>query len=562
TRIYALALKANGEKLFKDKNDVEPVKEEPKTKEEKKEKKKKPETKKEKKKPLEVTIDFKGVNNRIIALPLPGGNYQNLMAVDGGVLYISKGKLKKYNIEEQKEEDILDQVSQAMVTADGKSFLYRSGKDFGITKIAPGQKPKSGKLNLDDLSMKIDPAKEWAQIFNDGWRIYRDYFYVSNLHNVDWKAIKKKYGQLVPYVGHRADLDYILSEVVSESNTGHSYVNWGDFKKVKRVDGGLPGAVFTADETAGRYKISKIYKGENWNKSRRSPLTEQEVDVNEGDYLISLNGKEITLNDNPYQPLENTVGKPVEIVVSAFADGSAQRTSTFKPIVSEQELRYINWVQERRALVDKLSGGRIGYIHVPNTSVEGNRELFKGMYTYHDKDALIIDDRYNGGGFIPDVMTELLNRKTLSYWHRNGLTPMRTPEVAHDGPKVMLINGYSSSGGDAFPYYFRKTGLGKLIGTRTWGGLVGISGNASLVDGGYISVPRFGVYDENSRWIVEGVGVAPDIKVVDRPEELAKGDDPSIRKAVSELLKELNENPPKKVKEPELPDRSGWKEND
>ena len=321
-------------------------------------------------------------------------------------------------------------------------------------------------------------------------------------------------------------------------------------------------ARLVADEKAGYFKIEKIYEGQNWNESLRSPLTEQGVDVKEGDFLVSINGHEITTAENPYAFLENTFGKPVEIGVSAKPGTGGLRLSVIKPIKSELELLYHNWVLERRALVDKLSGGKIGYIHVPNTAVEGNRELFKGMYAYNDKEALIIDDRYNGGGFIPDVMADLLDRKTLSYWNRNGLTPMKTPGIAHDGPKVMLINGYSSSGGDAFPYYFRKKGLGQLIGTRTWGGLVGISGNARLVDGGNISVPRFGVFDENSEWIVEGIGVYPDIEVVDRPEQLAKGIDPGIEKAVEVLLKELEKNPVKKVKVPEPPNRSGWIEKE
>lgn len=221
----------------------------------------------------------------------------------------------------------------------------------------------------------------------------------------------------------------------------------------------------------------------------------------------------------------------------------------------------MDWVNERRSLVDKLSGGKIGYIHVPNTSTDGNRELFKGMLAYNDKDALIIDDRYNGGGFIPDRMIDLVNRRTLVYWHRNNMEqPMKSPGIAHDGPKAMLINGYSSSGGDAFPYFFRKTGEGKLIGTRTWGGLVGISGNARLVDGGYISVPMFGIYDENGEWIIEGVGVYPDIEVIDRPEELAKGNDPTIEKAVEVLLEEMKQSPRKKVNSPTPPDRSKWVE--
>ncbi|HPE75359.1 MAG TPA: PDZ domain-containing protein [Draconibacterium sp.] len=552
TRIFAMALKADGEKLFKDKIDIEPVKmdlkEKAKDKEEKKEES------------VNVTIDVEGINNRIIALPPKAGEYRNLVAVDGGVLYISDGKLSKYNIAEEKEEVIMEKAIQARVSADGKMMLYRSGRDFGITKVAPGQKPDAGKLKLDNLEMKIDPAKEWQQIFNDGWRIYRDYFYVNNLHGVDWKAIKDNYGQLVPYVGHRADLDFILSEMISESNTGHSYVDWGDFEKPKRIEGGLLGAQLLADKKSGLYKIAKIYQGQNWDESLRSPLTEQGVNVKEGDYLISIDGHEIKTTDNPYEFLENTIGKKVEIVVNSTPEKDFARTSTIEPIKSELDLLYYNWVLERRAMVDKLSGGKIGYIHVPNTAVEGNRELFKGMYAYNDKDALIIDDRYNGGGFIPDVMADLLDRKTLSYWNVNGLTPMKTPGIAHNGPKAMLINGYSSSGGDAFPYYFRKKGLGQLIGTRTWGGLVGISGNARLVDGGNISVPRFGIYDENGEWIIEGIGVYPDIEVIDRPEQLAKGVDPGIEKAVEVLLKELEKNPPKKVKVPEPPNRSGWNE--
>jgi len=554
TKIYAMVLKKDGEELFKFKNDEEPVKE---GKAEEKEKKEESKTDE-----INVDIDVDGINSRIVALPLGTGNYRNLTAVDGGILYINDGKLSRYNIKDKKEEEILDKVRQFLLADDGRSLLYRSGNKFGIAKVAPGQKSGTGELNLSNMDMKIDPVKEWNQIFNDGWRIFRDYFYVSNLHGVDWKKVKENYSKLVPYVGSRADLDYIFSEMVSESNTGHSYVNWGDFKKPERIEGGLLGAKLVPDAKAGRYKIEKIFEGQNWEESLRSPLTEQGVDVNEGDYLISLNGHEITTKDNPYEFLENTDGKHIEIVVNTEPKREGARSSMIKPIKSELDLMYIDWVNERRAMVDKLSGGKIGYIHVPNTSIEGNRELFKGMYAYHNKEALIIDDRYNGGGFIPDVMADLLDRKTLSYWNVNGLTPMKTPGIAHDGPKVMLINGYSSSGGDAFPYYFKKKGLGTLIGTRTWGGLVGISGNAQFVDGGSFSVPRFGVFDENGKWIIEGIGVSPDIEVVDRPEQLAKGIDPGIEKAVEVLLKELKNNPAKKVVAPKPPDRSGWHEDE
>ncbi|HHN48141.1 MAG TPA: acetyl-CoA synthetase [Bacteroidales bacterium] len=553
-RIYAVALKDDGSRLITEKDDVEPV-----TKEEQDEKPargKKEETPKDD--TVRVNIDFENINKRVEALPMEAGNYRMLGMADGGLLYISEGKLMRYNGADQKAEEIMEKVSWAKPTADGKMFMYRSGSDYGIAKVAPNQKTGTGKLNLDQLEMRIDPRKEWDQIYKDGWRIFRDFFYVDNLHGIDWPGLKETYSQLLPYVGHRFDLDYILNEIISEANAGHAYVDWGDFPKVKRIDTGLLGAELEADENAGRFRIAKIYSGENWNPKRRSPLTEAGVDVKEGDYLISINGKEITTADNPYKFLENLAGQRVEIEVNARPQAQGARLSTITTIDSELELFYFNWVTERREMVDRLSGGRIGYFHVPNTAQDGNRELFRGLYTYHNKEALIIDVRYNGGGFIPARMIELLDRRTLNYWHRNGLSPWRAPNIAHDGPKAMLINGYSSSGGDALPYYFKKTGQGPLIGTRTWGGLIGISGNARLVDGGYIAVPRFGIFDENEEWIIEGIGVYPDIEVVDRPEKLARGIDPGIEKAVEVLLKELELNPARRASPPAPPNRSGW----
>ena len=341
-----------------------------------------------------------------------------------------------------------------------------------------------------------------------------------------------------------------------------TYVNWGDFPRVKRLDTGLLGAELKADATAGRYMIAKIFAGENWNEATRSPLTEQGVDVQVGDYLIALNGFEVTLKDNPYRFLENTVERKISIKVNARPLSEGAREYWIKPVKSELGLFYLDWVRSRRQMVDRLSGGRIGYIHVPDTSTQGNTELYKGMYAYKNKEALIIDDRYNGGGFIPVVMTELLARKTLNYWARRGLEMNPDPGVAHDGPKVMLINGYSSSGGDAFPYYFKKSKLGLLIGTRTWGGLIGLSGNPDLADGGSISVPTFGFVDNDGNWAVEGEGVYPDIEVIDRPELVAAGKDPCIEKAVEVLLEQLKKNPPRKPAMPSEPDRSRWIEKE
>lgn len=561
-KIYAAALQNDGTSLVKVKNDTEPVTEPKKAedtpKADKKDGKNKDNTPSKKEESVKVSIDFDGIDNRIAALPVNAGSYNLLGSVENGVLFSSKGKLMRYNIPDEKVEEILDNASNAVISADGKSFIYKNGEDFAIAKVAPGQKAGAGKLSLDKMVMKINPREEWNQIYRDAFRIFRDYFYVSNLHGVDVSKVKEQYNALLPYVPSRTDLDLLLGEVVSEFNVGHAYVNWGDIKQVDRMESGLLGARLIADAKTGRYRIAKIYKGENWNPERRSPLTEQGVDVKEGDFLISIDGNEVTTNDNPYVFLENKANTPVEIAVSANGNAASAKTSTIKPIESELELLQLNWVNERRAMVDKLSGGRIGYIYLPNTAIEGNRELFRGMYSFNDKEALIIDDRYNGGGFIPDRMMDLMNRRSLLYWSRNELQPNKSPQIAHDGPKAMLINGYSSSGGDALPYLFRKTKQGPIIGTRTWGGLVGISGNANFIDGGSLNVPQFGVFNENNEWVVEGVGVSPDIEVIDRPEEMAKGDDACIRKAVEVLLKELSENPAKKITTPAAPDRSKW----
>ncbi len=562
TRIYALALRKDSPKLFKFKNDVVTVKTEEKAEDSSKDKKGKKDNDEPKKDKLNIKIDFDGITNRIMDLPIKDGNYRFLEAVDGGILYGAKEGLHKYDISEEKDELIISDVRWAILSADGKKMLYTTKGDYGIVKISPKQKAGDGKLDLSNVEMKIDPKKEWEQIYTDGWRIFRDYFYVSNLHNIDWAGLKAKYAQLLPYVSHRADLDYIFGEIIAETNTGHAYDNYGDFERVKRIDGGLLGAELTPDQNANRYIISKIYKGENWNEARRSPLTEQGINIKEGSYLISLNGNNVTLTDNPYRFLENAANKHIEITINSTPSETGVKTFTVKTISSELNLFYLDWVEARRKMVDELSGGRIGYIHVPNTAFEGNHELYRGMYAYHTKEALIIDDRFNGGGFIPAYMIDMLNRKTLSYWHRNKLKSMKSPGIAHNGPKAMLINGYSSSGGDAFPYYFKKKGLGTLIGTRTWGGLVGIQDGRRFVDGGSFRVPQFGVYDENSEWIIEGIGVYPDIEVVDRPELTAKGIDPSIEKAVEVLLKELEANPVKKPKSPEAPDRSGWIEKE
>ena len=554
TKIYGLPLTKMTKPLFQEKNIEEEIKAGPEGQKAKKDSSR--DSWQEKK----VSIEFDGLNGRIIAFPLPAGDYRWLEAVDDGVIYLKDGELHHFNLEKKKDEVIIRGVNGIALSANKKKILYRSGDVYGVIGLKPNQKKGDGALSLADLTMKIYPQEEWKQMFVDGWRIYRDWFYVENMHGVDWEKVRRKYESLVPYLGHRADLDYLFGEMVGELNVGHAYVNWGEFDRPKRVEGGLLGAAFEVDEQAGRYRIKKIYQGENWDESTRSPLTEQGVEVEEGDYLISLNGHEVTLDDNPYKFLENTAGKRIPIVVNSVPSKEGVREYWVKPVRSELNLFYLDWVRTRRELVDKLSGGRIGYFHVPNTSREGNRELFKGMYAFAHKEALIIDERYNGGGFIPDVMIDLLDRQVLNYWARRGLEMFQTPGIAHLGPKVMLINHYSASGGDAFPYYFQKLNLGLLIGTRTWGGLVGLSGNPGLLDGGSLAVPTFGFVDTEGNWAVEGIGVSPDIEVYDRPDLVIKGHDPSLEKAVEVLLDELRKNPPRRPKKPQDPDRSKWHE--
>ena len=498
-----------------------------------------------------VKIDPAGFENRVRAIPGAPGAYGTLAAVPSGILYIKgndEPSLKLYNIDDRKEETVLDGVRGYELSANGEKLLVSMGRNtYAIVSAKPGQKADAP-LKLDNMQMKIDPKAEWAQQFTDAWRILRDWFYDPNMHGLDWNGIRTKYGQLIPFVAHRADLDYILSEVAGEMNAGHVYVGSPSDLNPPRVDNGLLGADIVAD--SGYFKIRDIYPGENWHEGFRSPLTEPGVKVREGDYILAVDGVSTKGVDNFYRLLENKANRVVTLTVNSTASPTGAREEKVRPIRKETNLRYLDWVNSRRAYVEKVSGGRIGYIHLPNTGAEGNRELVKGFYPQVDKDALIIDDRYNGGGFIPDRMIEMLDRPVLNYWARRGQPPSATPAFAHVGPKVMLINGYSASGGDALPYYFRKRKLGTIIGTRTWGGLIGISGNPNLMDGGSVSAPQFRFMDTEGMWAVEGVGVAPDIEVVDSPDLVAAGKDPSLEAAVKLLMEQLAKNPPKDVKAP------------
>ncbi len=503
-----------------------------------------------------VKIDPATFERRVRAIPGPPGNYGNLNALPNGVLYIKpdddKQSLRFYNIDDRKEETILEELNGYDLSSSGEKILVSLARNnFAIVNPKPGQKTAETTLKLDSMQLKVDPRVEWTQEFTDAWRILRDWFYDPGMHGLDWNGIRTKYGQLVPHVAHRADLDYILGEVAGEMNAGHVYVGSPAELNQPRVDNGLLGAEIVAD--SGAFRIKHIFPGENWHESFRSPLTEPGVKVKEGEYILAVDGVPTKGVDNFYRLLENKADRVVTLLVNGTASTTGAREEKVRPIRKETNLRYLDWVASRRAYVEKASGGRIGYMHLPNTGQEGNRELFKSFYPQVNKEALIIDDRYNGGGFIPDRMIELLDRPVLNYWARRTVKPVATPAYAHVGPKAMLINGYSSSGGDALPYYFRKRGLGTIFGTRTWGGLIGISGNPGLMDGGSVSAPTFRFFDTEGLWAVEGVGVSPDVEVVDRPDLVAAGQDPSLEAAIKHLLAELEKNP---VKRPVVPDVS------
>jgi tricorn protease len=556
TRVYAALLAKDGPALFLPESDDEPA---PKARTESKEGK---EDKAGKASdapavaPPRVRIDVPGFEQRVRALPAAAADYSNLQASAAAVFYLAgtgaKTQLKMYDLKERKESVVLEGVAAYQLSADGKKVLFKHGEDWGIADAKPAQKNTEGLLPLDKLQIEIHPREEWRQMYYDAWRIMRDWFYDPGMHGVDWAGMRDRYGALLPYLGCRDDLDYLLEELGAELSAGHVYVSRGDEPGVPRVEGGLLGAEIEADPS-GVFRIARIFPGENWQEDFRSPLTEPGVHVEAGEYILAVDGQPTRGVDNFYRLLENKAGHVVVLRVAAGPGGEGARDEKVRPVKSEQNLRYYAWVQANRERVDRASGGRIGYIHLPDTAVAGNRELFKNFYPQASKEALILDDRYNGGGFIPDRMVALLSRPLLNYWVSRGIEPTTTPGFVNTGPKACLINGSAGSGGDAFPYYFRKLGLGPLIGTKTWGGLIGLSGNPPLLDGGSLSTPTFRFLDTEGHWGVENVGVLPDIEVVDRPDEIAKGHDPSLERAVAYLMQELAKHPPAKVTVPPVP---------
>ncbi|MDJ0841890.1 MAG: PDZ domain-containing protein [Acidobacteriota bacterium] len=565
-RIYAAALRDDVPNPFAPTSDEEEIAEEKKEPEEPKDDKKKKKKKKKAKKDdakegsagdrSKPTLQVAGFEDRVFVLPLPSGNYRALTATDAGVVFMQDSNLRYFQLKTKKAETVMERVGSYALAAKGKKLLYFSRGTYGTADLKKGA--KGAPLPLDNLEMKVDPKAEWQQIYKDAARLIRDWFYDGGMHGYDWDVLVKKYQPMVDAMRSRADLDFILGELGGELNAGHYYVNSGDNVQVTRRDNGLLGARIVADDS-GYYKVGKILDGENWHPNFRSPLRDVGVNVNEGDFILAVDGEDIKTDTNFYRTLEHKGNRLVSLLVNDKPTKEGARMEKVRTITRETNLFYLTWVNERKKMVAEKSGGRIGYMHLPNTAVDGNRELHKNFYAQMHKEALIFDDRYNGGGFIPFNMIQLIERPVLSYWARRNIAPMRTPTYAHTGPKATLINGLAASGGDAFPYYFRERGLGKLFGTRTWGGLIGLSGNPGFVDGGSVSVPMFRFYDLDGNWAIENEGVSPDVEVVDLPHLVAQGQDPTLEAAIDHLMKELERNPPKAPAIPTPPDESKLK---
>jgi tricorn protease len=521
--------------------------------EEKKDEKK--DEKKEDKGPKPIQVDTDGIGQRVVPVPVPPGSYSQLQAVKEKIFYVStpfeaqqagapgqgpRNTLHVFDVKERETKPLLQGIFDYALDKDGKKVLYHAGPNYGIVDAVPGKaKVGEGKLDVSQVQALVDSREEWKQMFREAWRIERDFFWDPDMGGRDWEKIGKRYEALLPYVQHRSDLNYIIGEMIAELNTSHSYVGGGDMPDRKQVSTGLLGADFSAD--GGFYKITKIYPGESWNPQNRSPLGEPGLKVKAGDYLIAVNGRTLRASENLYGAFQNLAGKVTTLKINSkpAEDGAWEIMVT--PVASEFGIRYLDWVEGRRQYVEQATGGRVGYMHVPNTSIAGLIMFDKYLTAQLAKDGFIVDERYNGGGMIPDFFTEKLARNLLGLVAPRNSADVPWPPIGIYGPKVMIVNELAGSGGDAFPWFFKRQKIGTIVGTRTWGGLVGIGDQINMIDGGSVTAPGFGLWstDNGGEWIVENYGVDPDIVVEQRPDLERQGKDPQLDKAIEVVLDQL-----------------------
>ena len=508
-----------------------------------------------------VEIDVEGLERRAVVLPPDAGRYRNLRAVSGKLLYLEAPRtgsdggdssVRMWDLEDREEKTVLSKADGFRVSVDGKKILAAEGDDFAIVDVAAEQKMDK-KLRTGDLEMTLDPRAEWRQMFNDVWRLERDYFYDPSLHGVKWKKLRRHYGELLDAAETRWDVNHVIGELIAELNASHAYRGGGDAESSLERGVGLLGADFELDD--GAYRIKAIVEGAAWDNEVRSPLLDATGEVNVGDYLLAVNGEPIDTSRDPWAALQGQAGKTVLLSVNDRPILEGAREVLVETLRSEVRLRNLAWIESNRRRVEEATDGWVGYIYVPNTGVPGQNELVRQFQGQLDKEGLIIDERFNSGGQIPDRFIELLSRKHTGFiTTRHGLD-QGSSFTARTGPMVMLINHWAGSGGDLFPYLFRQAELGPLIGTRTWGGLIGISGTPALIDGGGVTVPSFGFYDPEGNWLIEGHGVEPDIEVIDDPALTTNGGDPQLDRAIQEVLRALETMPPP-VERPSYEDRS------
>ncbi|HMG33832.1 MAG TPA: PDZ domain-containing protein [Blastocatellia bacterium] len=524
------------------------------------------------KKEVTVTIDFENIGQRVLALPIPAKNYVGMYSGKSGTLYLLEAgagleglfgggprTLHKFELEKRKTDKVLDGVTGFEISANGEKMIYAQGPAFFIAATSAPIQPGQGMLKLDEMEVKVDPRQEWAQMYHEVWRIQRDFLYDPGLHGLDLRGAEAAYKPYLDGLAHRADLNYLFTEMLGEVTVGHMFIGGGDAPQPTPVQGGLLGCDYKIEN--GRYRFARIYNGENWNPGLRAPLTQPGVNVIAGEYLLGVNGREVRSSDNVYAFFEGTAGKSVVIRVGPDPGGANSREVTVVPVPNEQGLRNLAWIEDNRRKVDQLSGGKLAYVYLPNTAGEGYTNFNRYYFAQIDRQGAVIDERYNGGGSAADYIIDYMRRPLMNYWVTREGEQFTTPVGSIFGPKAMIINEFAGSGGDLMPWLFRKAGIGPLVGKRTWGGLVGIYDYPQLMDGGFVTAPRVAFWNPNGTWDVENHGVAPDVEVELDPKLWRAGRDPQLEKAVEVVMEALKKNTQPAAKLPAYPNYHNGQKN-